>query len=219
MNASCAEFRDLRPEHVELRRRQAFAVDVAADGDAARAEPLDGVLEHVGRELRELQRNRRHPDEAVGMLLAPRASVSLCLLQIAVASPWSLMSHHQKSLTLIGFDVDADLVHHRDAVVEPGARRAILFVRRALDDVAERHVPVAVHVNHLDALAGDADLQPCRRGLGEHRLRTPRNVKTGGRSGDRLEELSPIRHGNLLVFRRVRLRMASGARRDPALRP
>src|SRR6185503_5065486 len=35
-----AELSYLGPEHVELRRREALAVDVPADGDAARAEAL-----------------------------------------------------------------------------------------------------------------------------------------------------------------------------------
>ena len=40
---------------------------------------------------------------------------------------------------------------------------ALLLERRALDDRAERHVAVGVHVDDADALAGDADLAP-RRG-------------------------------------------------------
>src|SRR6266513_1361163 len=48
--------------------------------------------------------------------------------------------------------IDANLVHHREAIVEPRAGGAILLVRRPLDDVAERHVPVGVHVNDSDPL-------------------------------------------------------------------
>src|SRR5512138_575306 len=62
----------LRPEHVELRQRQAFAVDVPADGDAASAEPLRRVFEHCDRDVRELQWDRSHRHEAIGMLAAPR---------------------------------------------------------------------------------------------------------------------------------------------------
>ena len=48
-----------------------LALDVAADRRAARAEILHGMLELLGREIGELQRNRRQRHEAVGVLLAP----------------------------------------------------------------------------------------------------------------------------------------------------
>src|SRR4030095_6278141 len=60
-----AELGSLGPERVVLWRREILAVDVAADGGAAKAEPLDAVLELLGRKIGVLQRNRRHRHETI----------------------------------------------------------------------------------------------------------------------------------------------------------
>ena len=66
-----AELLRLGPERIELAIGQLHALDAAADRGAAHAELLHRVIELLGRELGMLQRQRRHPDEAIGMLGAP----------------------------------------------------------------------------------------------------------------------------------------------------
>ena len=166
MNASCPSSCHLRPEHVELRQREAFAVDVAADGDAARAKPLVGILAACRPPRRGTgAESTPSPTKRSGCCLDHAASVSLCLLQIALRKALVLDFPPPEIVDADGLDVDADLVHHRDAVVESGTGRAIFFVWRALDDIAKRHVPMAVDVDDLDALAGDAHLPARSRRL------------------------------------------------------
>ena len=66
-----AELGGLGPERVVFRQREIFAVHVPADRGAAQAEPLDAVLELLGRQIGMLQRHRRERDEAIGMCRHP----------------------------------------------------------------------------------------------------------------------------------------------------
>ena len=125
----------LGPERIELRQRQALAVDVPADGHAARA-VLDRVLQHLGGEVRKLERHRGHADEPVGMLAgrtSPASRCDSCRWRARGRGP--SLSHHQKSLTLTACDVDPHLVQDGDAVVEARPLDPLLE-RRPLDDLA-----------------------------------------------------------------------------------
>ena len=47
----------LGPEGIELRQREALAIHMTADGDAARAELTDRLLQHLGGKVGELERH------------------------------------------------------------------------------------------------------------------------------------------------------------------
>src|SRR5207237_1321638 len=136
--------------------------------------------------------------ESIRMLLRPGSKRVVVLGADRLGEPLVLDVPPPEVVHADRFDVDADLVHHRDAVVETGTGRAIFLVWRPLDDVAKRHVPVAVDVDDFDALAGDTHLPPRRRRLRAHPHAASRQAETGTGSGNRLEELSAIGHGILL---------------------
>src|SRR6185369_3816898 len=159
------EFLHLRPEDVELRQREALVVDVPANGDRARAEPFGRVLEHLCSDVRKLEWNRRHRHKPIRVLFAPRRKRLVVLVADRPGESLVLDFPPPEIVDADGFDVDANFVHRSNAIVELGTGGAIFFVWRAFHDVAERHIPMRMYVNDLDAFAGDADLPPWRRRL------------------------------------------------------
>ena len=66
-----AELLRLGPERIELAIGQLLTFDAAADRRAAQSQLPDGLVQLLGRKIGMLQRERRHPDEAIRMLRAP----------------------------------------------------------------------------------------------------------------------------------------------------
>ena len=61
------EFLGLGPERIELSIGKLLPFDAAPNRGASHAELLDRVIELIGRQIRVLQRDRRHSDKAVPM--------------------------------------------------------------------------------------------------------------------------------------------------------
>ena len=62
-----AQFFRLGPEGIELAIRQFQSFDAATDGGSTKAQFSHRVIELLGGQIRMLQRQRRHPDEATGL--------------------------------------------------------------------------------------------------------------------------------------------------------
>jgi hypothetical protein len=96
-----------------------------------------------------------------------------------------------------GRDVDPELVHDREAFIQAGSLR-VLLERCALDDLAERHVPVGMHVHDADALSANPHLASgaLRLYRGQHAVETAvsRDVQARGSARGGPDERSAIRH-------------------------
>ena len=111
----------LRPERIELRQRQVFAVDMSAQRDAARAEPRDGILQHLGGQIRETAAaptpSRR---SGPGALFTHLRQPFVLRVADGAREPLVLDLVPPEAVDAQRLDVDALLVHERDALVEPG---------------------------------------------------------------------------------------------------
>src|SRR5213594_227758 len=61
----------LCPERIELTIGDLLTFDASSDGGAAQSQFVDGFVQLVGRQIRMLQRHRRHSDKPARMLGAP----------------------------------------------------------------------------------------------------------------------------------------------------
>ena len=145
-----AELGGLGPERIVLREREILAVHVPADRGAAQAEPLDPVLELLGRQIGMLQGDRRHRDEAIGVCRHPLRE-SLVLRPHDPAREVAIGRVPPVAVDAQRLDVDALLIHDLQTLraedVRPGTA-AHACQRRALDDVLHGDDAVRVHVDH-----------------------------------------------------------------------
>src|SRR4026208_2464869 len=88
---------------------------------------------HVG----ELQRNRCHPDESIRMLFGPRRKRLVVLVADRTGESLVFDFPPPEVVDAARLDVDAKLVHHGDAIVEPGTGGAIFLERGALHHIAK----------------------------------------------------------------------------------
>src|SRR5262245_1318704 len=193
----------LLPERIELGRTDFLALNAATDGGADQSEVLHAVLELLGGEFGELQRNRRVADETAGDRLAHLRDLDA--LEVIEATGKIAVGAVPEGVDAERLHVDAVLVHVGDALgLDWEAEVAFELLaggtleRRAADQVEHRgHRAVSVHVDGSHAAAADDDFAP-RRGL---RGRVPKPTadadhSSRGRRGV-AQESSPIEHGVL----------------------
>jgi len=136
---------------------------MAADRRAARAEILHGVLELLGREIGELQRDGRQRDEAVRMLLAPGRK-QLIVQRDDVFRDRVLSRVPPEEVHAERLDIDTALVHRGEPFrAEHDRRRRYprrIRARQTLRDLREH--AVRMHVDDFHALARDTDLLALR---------------------------------------------------------
>src|SRR5687768_11246530 len=185
---------DLRPEHVEPRRRQALVLDVPADGHAFRA-VLDRCLQHLDGQLRELQRHGRHTVDASRVGFGRLGERVVVMLTDGAGEPLILDVPPPEIVDADRLDVDPHLVHDGDAILDPRTLYALLE-RRALDDVRrDRHVPVAMDVDDARPAPADGDLAaPLREQFAA-------GVESGGGAGNRSDKMASIHDLSYEVIR------------------
>src|SRR5262245_1381326 len=197
-----AELLCLRPEDVVFGIREVLRTCPAGgDARALEAKTLDAVLERFRREIGELQRHRRHPDEAVRVLRDDRGGAFILRLDDLAREAAILNAIPERTLLREQRDVDAVAIHPGDSL---GADDAVTgcdrlpLERRAFHDPGDvGDVEMMVRVNHLDALAADGDLAPLRhRALLRPRETALRHEATGRRRRKSFDEITTIAHGN-----------------------
>ncbi len=153
----------LGPEGVEFGVGEILARHAAAHAHAAETEGLDGVLDLFGGEVGILQGGGGKGDEPIGLR---GAELDQCLVLhpdqfgccIALGSV-------PEGIDAERLDIDASLVHLRQAVAEIGPQQTRRF-QWVIDQVGRlRDNAVRVYVNGLNAPATDGDLAAslCRR--------------------------------------------------------
>ncbi len=184
-----AELLGFGPERVVLLARRRLVVDVAADRRAAEPKILHGMLELLGGEIRELQRDRAQADEARRVLFAPgreafvvRRDDGARVLAARRVPPIRIDAER--------LDVDAALVHRREPLGPEHERR-----RRDARRVDAGHAPrdlrehaMRVHVDDGHPPAADRDA--LRRGLAVGAERAERHR----RAARSLQECPAIAH-------------------------
>src|SRR5262249_34129056 len=110
-----AELFRLRPERIELRQRRTLARDVARDAHTAQAEPFDGFLELLRREIRMLQRHGRQSGEAIRVRTTPLGEL---LVLNRDELPRGVAAHAVPPAALMAEDlyVDAEVVERLDSL-------------------------------------------------------------------------------------------------------
>ena len=133
-----------------------LAGDAAGNADAAKPEFLDRVLDLLRSEVGKLQRRRREADEAIGMTgteLDQRLVLHLDQLFGRVA-----LGAVPERVDAQRLDIDARLVHVREAVPDIRPKQRGCF-ERVIDELrGVGNDAVRVHIDGLDPLTGDDDL-------------------------------------------------------------
>src|SRR5437660_3235969 len=181
-----AELLGLGPERMELRLRQFLALDRATDRRAAQPELLHRLLELLRSEIRVLERDARKGHQAVAMLRAELGEPLVLQLddlgrQVALEAVPGRIDAERLQIDALRIQALQAFLP-RDGV---DARALVLHQRFRLGDDAVR-----VHVDRLDAPAGDAHLAPAhlRMRLGHER------------AADEKEELAAAGHAPVRRF-------------------
>src|SRR5436309_2556797 len=117
---------------------------------------LDRMLGLFGGKLRELQCGRRERDKAVGMRSAEFGQ--LLVLDADQLGRGIAFRAVPKGVDAERLDIDARLVHVGDAVADIGPQEP-RRLERVIDDLCGiRNDAMRMHVDRLDALAGDDNL-------------------------------------------------------------
>src|SRR6201997_38182 len=156
-----AQLLALSPERVELWVRQFLAGNAAGNADPAKPEFLDRVLDLLRSEVRKLQRRRREADETIGMTgteLDQRLVLHLDQLFGHVA-----LGAVPERVDAQRLDIDARLVHLREAVPDIRPKQRGCFERMIDQLRGVGNDAVRVHIDGLDPLTGDDDLPASMR--------------------------------------------------------
>ena len=164
-----AQLLRLRPERIELAVGQLLPFDAAADGGAAQAELSDRLVQLIGREVGMLQRQRRHPDEAIGVLGAPLRD--LFVLERDEIARQRAIGRVAPGVDVDRLVVDALRVHvdqalriaQHDVAGEVGLGAAAASGVSLTRFHHLRHEAVGVNIDRLDAAAADRHLAALAR--------------------------------------------------------
>src|SRR5262249_7085109 len=199
-----AQFLALGPERVESWVCQFLA----GNADAAKPEFLDRVFDLLRSEVRKLQRRRRKADETIGMAgteLDQRLVLHFDQLFGRVA-----LGAVPERVDAQRLDIDARLVHLREAVPDIRPKQRGCF-ERGIDQLrGVGNDAVRVHIDGLDPLTGDDDLPawmrvgldaPARTGVGSGGNLAADKGDAGGSAGRRIGD---DRHSYFLPLSRRR---------------